>query len=247
MDLVHQDALSMRYFDGVGNLTDAQVRTGLEKVARVKRVAGETNISKIRNDLRQELTMGDKLALCDNVAMVTGNLSRYLQEKNLKDELCPGGAWKRGAGKMVVQLLLQGMKPARFRDEVKLQLAWEDGDSDSPSKLMAIMDAQPDKFEAAEEILGVRINNTVSDKPKDKRQGKDIGRVGKEAASKRNGSKTLVNVDDGVKTFWGTCFVCGEQGHKKDRCPARTESDKKATAQPQRSSTAIAPSAGIST
>ena len=130
VDLVHQDALSMRYFNGVGNLTDAQIRTGLENVARVKRVAGETNVSKIRSDLRREFTMGDKLALCDNVAMVTGNLSLYLQEKNLKDELCPGGAWKKGAGKMVVQLLLQGMKPARFRDAVKLQLAWEDGDSD---------------------------------------------------------------------------------------------------------------------
>ena len=115
--------MSMRYFDGVRNLTDAQIRTGLEKVARVKRVAGETNVSKIRNDLRRELTMGDKLALCDNVAMVTGNLMRYLQEKNLKDELCPGGGWKKGAGKMVVQLLLQGMKPAHFRDAVKLQLA----------------------------------------------------------------------------------------------------------------------------
>ena len=169
VDLVHQDALSMRYFDGVGNLIDAQVRTSLEKVARMKRVAGETNISKIRNDLRQELTMGDKLELCDNVAMVTGNLSRYLQDKTLKDELRPGGAWKRGAGKMVVQLLLQGMKPARFRDAVKLQLAWENGDSDSPRKLMAIMDAQLDKFEAAGEILGVRISNTVSDKSKDKR------------------------------------------------------------------------------
>ena len=64
---------------------------------------------------------------------------------------------------MVVQLLLQGMKPARFRNAVKLQLAWEDGDSDSPSKLMVIMDAQLDKFEAAEEILGVRISNGVSD------------------------------------------------------------------------------------
>ena len=32
---------------------------------------------------------------------------------------------------MVVQLLLQGMKPARFRDAVKQQLAWED---DSLSK-----------------------------------------------------------------------------------------------------------------
>ena len=148
---------------------------------------------------------------------------------------------------MVVQLLLQGMKPAHFRKVVKLQLAWEDGNSDSPSKLMAIMDAQLDKFEAAEEILGIRISTTVSDNPKDKRQGKYIRQVGKKTASKRNGSKTRANVDEGVKTFWGTCFVCGEQGHKKDRCPTRTESDKKATAQPQRSSSAIAPSAGIST
>ena len=247
VDLVHQDALSMRYFDGVGNLTDAQIRTGLENVARVKRVA-EENVSNICNDLRRELTMGDKLALCDNVAMVTGNLSRYLQEKILKDELCPGGAWIKGAGQMMVQLLLQGMKPARFRDVVKLQLAcWEDGDSDSPGKLMAIMDAQLNKFEAAEEILGFRISNTGSDKPKDKRQGKDVGQVGKETASKRNGRKSRVNVDDGAKTFWGTCFVCGEQGRKKDRCPTRTESDKKATAQPQRSSSAIVSSAGIST
>ena len=111
--LVHQDALSIGYFDGTGNLTDVQIRAGLEKVARVKRVAEEMNVNKIRNDLRPELTMGDKLLLCDNIAMVTGNLSRNLQEKTLKDELCPGGAWKKGAGKMVVQLLLQGMKPAR--------------------------------------------------------------------------------------------------------------------------------------
>ena len=41
--------------------------------------------------------------------------------------------------------------------------------------------------------------------------------------------------------------MCGEQGHKKDRCPTRTESGTKAIAQPQRSSSAIAPSAGVST
>ena len=157
------------------------------------------------------------------------------------------GAWKKGAGKMVVQLLLQGMKPARFRDAMKLQLAWEDGDSDSPSNVMAIMNPQLDKFEAAEGIPGVCISNTVSDTPKDKRQGKDVGRVGKETASKRNGSKSRVNVDDGVKMFRGTCFVCGEQSHNKARCPTRTESDRKVTAHPQRSSSSIAPSAGIST
>ena len=40
---------------------------------------------------------------------------------------------------------------------------------------MAIMDAQLDTFEAADEIQGVHISNTVSDKPKDKVKGKDVG------------------------------------------------------------------------
>ena len=82
---------------------------------------------------------------------------------------------------MVVQLLLQGIKPARFKDAVKQQLAWKYGDSYSPSKLTAVMDAQLDKFET-EEILGVRISNAVSDKPKDERQGKCVGRGEKETA-----------------------------------------------------------------
>ena len=96
VDLVHQDALSMRYFDGTGNLTDVQIRIGLEKVARMKRVAEEMDVHKIRNDLRRELTMGDKLSLCDKVTVATGNLSRYLQEKNRKEELYPGEACQDG-------------------------------------------------------------------------------------------------------------------------------------------------------
>ena len=248
LDLVYQDALSMRYFHGTGNLANVQILTGLEEVARVKWVAEEMNVHKIRNDLRRELTMDNKLSLCDNVAMVTGNLSRYFQERNLKDELCPEGDWKKGAGKMVVQVLLATRyKSAPFGDAVKQQLVGEDGGSESSSKLMAIMDVQLDKFEAAEEVLGVRISNAVSDKPKDRRQGKGVGRVGKETAGKRNESKSRVNCDDGVKTFWGTCFVCGEQGHKKDRCSTRKESDKKVTAQRQRSCSAIASSAGVLT
>ena len=40
-------------------------------------------------------------------------------------------------------------------DPIKQQLAREYEDSDSPSKLMAIMDAQLDMFESAEVFLGV--------------------------------------------------------------------------------------------
>ena len=69
---------------------------------------------------------------------------------------------------------------------------------------MEIMDAQLDKFEAAEETIGFRISNAVSDKPKGKRHGKYVGRLGKETAGKRNGSKSRVNGDDDVKTLYST-------------------------------------------
>ena len=68
----------------------------------------------------------------------------------------------------MVQLLLHGMKPARFRDAVKKQLVWKDGGSDSPSKLVVIMDAQLDKFEAAENVsvMRCRINRRRRDRAK---------------------------------------------------------------------------------
>ena len=80
----------------------------------MKRVAEQMNVHKIRYDLRRESTMGVKLSLYDDAAMVPDWESKpiYSGEK-LKDELCSGCAWKKGAGKMVVQLLLKGMKPAR--------------------------------------------------------------------------------------------------------------------------------------
>ena len=87
----------------------------------------------------------------------------------------------------------------------------------------------------------------MSNKPKEKRQGKNVGQVGKETAGKRNGRKSRVNGDDGVKTCWGICFMSGEQGHKKDHCPTRKDSDKKAAAKPRWSSSTIASSAGVST
>lgn len=49
--VAHQDARSMRYFDGAGNLMDAHIRSGLEEVVHVKLVAEEMNVLQIRNDL----------------------------------------------------------------------------------------------------------------------------------------------------------------------------------------------------
>ena len=71
---------------------------------------------------------------------------------------------------MVVQLLLQGMKPVRFRDAVKLQLAWEEGDSDSPSKLMTIMNASWISSRSRRKFSGfvLIIRSRISRKTKDR-------------------------------------------------------------------------------
>lgn len=83
---------------------------------------------------------------------------------------------------------------------------------------MAVMDyAQLGKF---------YVSDVASDKPKGKRQGKDGRRVGKETAGGMNGSKVGMNGD--AKTVWGTCFECGEQDHKNDRCPSLKRGDKMA-------------------
>lgn len=57
---------------------------------------------------------------------MAGNLSRFHQNKNLKEMLCPGRVLEKGNGKMMVQLLLEGMKLARYRDVVDQQLTKED-------------------------------------------------------------------------------------------------------------------------
>ena len=132
-----------------------------------------------------------------------------------------------------------------FRDAVKQQLAWEYGDSDSPSKLMAVMDAQLDKFEAAEAILGVRARDAVSEKPKDKTQCNDGGRVKKNAVGKKNGSQSRGS-GGGERTFWGAYYACGEQGHTKAQCPTRKGRDKKAAGQQQTSSSVTTPSSSAS-
>lgn len=79
---------------------------------------------------------------------------------------------------MAMLLLLQRMKSFRFRGVVKQQLGWENRSSDSSGKLLAVMDTQVDKFETLEEIQDVRVNDAVSYKLKDKRQGKNDGRAG---------------------------------------------------------------------
>ena len=47
---MHQDTLAIRYYDGsVDNLTNSNIRQGLEKVTCMNRAAEKLNLAKLRN------------------------------------------------------------------------------------------------------------------------------------------------------------------------------------------------------
>ena len=87
--------------------------------------------------------------------MVSGNFTKYLRQRGLKNELCPDGRWGKGPGRLVV----------RYRDAVRLQLQFAYYDPECPTSLLEVMELQLDKFEAAEENLGMMAFDRAMDKP----------------------------------------------------------------------------------
>ena len=83
--------------------------------------------------------MNERKSIRDNISMVSGNLAKYLWRWESKNKLCLDGRWGKGPGRLVVQQMLLGLRPARYHD------------ADRPTSLMDMMELQLDKFEASEE------------------------------------------------------------------------------------------------
>ena len=91
-------------------------------MAWVNRDTDEVNLIKLRDDLRRQLQMDKRKSIRDNITIVSGNLAKYLQQRGLKNKLCPNGRWGKGPGKLVVQQMLLGLRPACYRDAVRQHL-----------------------------------------------------------------------------------------------------------------------------
>ena len=58
--LAHQDNLAVAFYDYAVDLTDEQIREGLETVAGIRQSGDEIDIPRLRSDLKKELAMSDK-------------------------------------------------------------------------------------------------------------------------------------------------------------------------------------------
>ena len=88
--------------------------------------------------------MDERKSIRDSITMVSGNLVKYLRQRGLKSKLPPDGRWSKGSRSLVVHQILLGLKPARYRDAVRLQLQFSFDDAECPTSLMGVRELQLD-------------------------------------------------------------------------------------------------------
>jgi len=107
----------------------------------------------------------ERKSIRDNITMVLGNLAKYLREWGLKSKLCRTSRWDNDPERLVVKQMLLGLRTARCRDAVWQELQFSYDDADCPTLLIEVMVLQLDKFEAAEEVLGVMATDRSTGEP----------------------------------------------------------------------------------
>ena len=81
----------------------------------------------------------------------------YLEESNLTSTLMnEDGSWLKGPGKVVARLWIVGLTPPRFRRAVRCRCELLSADGD-PIRVMEVTQQMVEKFEKAEQLLGVSI------------------------------------------------------------------------------------------
>ena len=73
--------------------------------------------------------------------------------------------------------MLLGLRPARSCDAIRQQLQFSYDDVDCPTTLMEVMELQFDKFEAAEETLGVKTFERTMGEPSVQEKSIHLARV----------------------------------------------------------------------
>ena len=80
----------------------------------------------------------------------------------IEEQVVPQWQMGKGLGKLAVQQTLLGLRPARYRDAVRLRLHISCDDVDYPTSLMEVMELQLDILEAVEETLGAMVTDRVT-------------------------------------------------------------------------------------
>ena len=135
----------------------------------------------------------------------------YLEDNDLTSAMMnEDGSWLEGPGKIVARLWIVGLTPPRFQMAVCSSCKFLSVEGD-PARVMEVTQQMVEKFEKAEQLLGVSVPAGNG-----KKTNGDGGEVAVGALVKSAGSSPKK-----TSLFRGRCDDCGESGHKWRDCQKR--------------------------
>ena len=156
MALNHRRTIAMMFYRNARDLSELQFWEGLGRIAKVQRDA-DIDADQLQRDLQPLLRWSAERSLSNNLTHVTGGLVGYLEESNLTSTLMnEDGSWLKGPGKIVARLWIVGLTPPRFQRAVRCRCELLSAEGD-PIRVMEVTQQMVEKFEKAEQLLGVSI------------------------------------------------------------------------------------------
>ena len=202
--LIFEQMLRVHPSSIVSELSELQLWGGLGRIAKVQRDTDDDDAVQLQRDLRPLLRWSASCSLSDNLARVTGGLVEYLEDNDLTITMMnEDGSWLEGPGKIVARLWIVGLTPPRFQMAVCSRCKFLSVEGD-PARVMEVTQQMMEKFEKAEQLLGVSVPAGNR-----KKTNGDGGEVAVGALVKSAGSSPKK-----TSLFRGRCDDCGESGYK---------------------------------
>lgn len=165
--------------------------------------------------------MSESKSIQDNITAVNEDLAEYIRKHFLQVQLMTRGVWKRGVGKQIIKLVVQGMNPSKFQAAVRQRLEFECIDS-NPDNVVRAMNEELLVFKKAERVLSVKAQDGRLLSRKDTRRPPSRPAANKARPTRlRLAQRPTAEPAVGEGRFGLPVNTCGEVGHKKVNCPQR--------------------------